>query len=394
MDDTEGDGLSFAQTDAVTAAGVIGGAPRKQRSRSKEEQQMRFTTTSIAVGFAIALTGSTAFAQQEINLTIAAGQPLRAMRPLNMVNTFYVPEVTKRAKAAGIDIKWKEAYAGSLLKPTFVFKGVQDGIADIGFSPPIFHPDMLPLEQVTFVTPFVTTDVVLPGKTMDKLHASIPEMAGQYDKFGLIRLAGSSFDTYDLFTTFDLKKFDDIKGKKIATAGAALQWLRGTGATPVQSNMTLYYNNAKTGVIDGFIIFSSATPGMKYPESAPHVTRTGFGAQYAAALIVNKDRFNKLPPALQKILREVGQEWTNRADKVQLDAGNSGFEMATKFPNGKTYELPRAEQAKWANAMPNIAKEWADRAEKEKLPGNKVLAAYMDALRSAGAKPVRDWDKN
>jgi TRAP-type C4-dicarboxylate transport system substrate-binding protein len=355
---------------------------------------MRFTTTSIAVGFAIALTGSTAFAQQEINLTIAAGQPLRAMRPLNMVNTFYVPEVTKRAKAAGIDIKWKEAYAGSLLKPTFVFKGVQDGIADIGFSPTIFHPDKLPLEQVTFVTPFVTTDVVLTGKTMDKLHASIPEMAGQYDKFGLIRLAGSSFDTYDLFTTFDLKKFDDIKGKKIATAGAALQWLRGTGATPVQSNMTLYYNNAKTGVIDGFIIFSSATPGMKYPESAPHVTRTGFGAQYAAALIVNKDRFNKLPPALQKILREVGQEWTNRADKVQLDAGNSGFEMATKFPNGKTYELPRAEQAKWANAMPNIAKEWADRAEKEKLPGNKVLAAYMDALRSAGAKPVRDWDKN
>jgi TRAP-type C4-dicarboxylate transport system substrate-binding protein len=217
-------------------------------------------------------------------------------------------------------------------------------------------------------------------------------MGAQYDKYGLIRLAGSSFDTYDLFTTFDLKKFEDIKGKKIATAGAALQWMRDTGATPVQSNMTLYYNNAKTGVIDGFIIFSSATPGMKYPEAAPHVTRTGFGAQYAAALIVNKATFNKLPPALQKILREVGQEWTAQADKVQLEAGNSGFEMAKKF-KGHTYELPREEQVKWANAMPNIAKEWADRATKEGLPGDKVLAAYMDAMRAAGAKPVRDWDK-
>jgi TRAP-type C4-dicarboxylate transport system substrate-binding protein len=354
---------------------------------------MKFTTTSIAAGFAIALIGSTAFAQ-EVNLTIAAGQPLRAMRPLNMLNTFYVPEVTKRAKAAGITINWKEAYAGSLLKPTFVLKGVQDGIADIGFEPTIFHPDKLPLEQISFVTPFVTNDVVLVGKTIDKLHAEIPAMGAQFDKYGVIRLAGSSYDTYDLFTTFDFKKFEDIKGKKIATAGAALQWLRGTGATPVQSNMTLYYNNAKTGVIDGFIIFSSATPGMKYPESAPHVTRTGFGAQYAAALIVNKATYARLPPALQKILKDVGQEWTARADQVQLDAGNEGLAMATKFPNGKTYELPRAEQEKWAKALPNIAKEWADRAEKEKLPGNKVLATYMDAMRAAGAKPVRNWDKN
>jgi TRAP-type transport system periplasmic protein len=353
---------------------------------------MRPSRTSIAAGLAIAMIGSAALAE-DVSLTIAAGQPLRAMRPLNMLHTFYVPEVTKRAKAAGINIKWKEAYAGSLLKPTFVFKGVQDGIADIGFSPTIFHPDKLPLEQITFHTPFTTNDVQLIGKTMDKLHATIPEMGKQYDKYGLIRLAGSSFDTYDLFTTFDLKKFEDIKGKKIATAGAALQWMRDTGATPVQSNMTLYYNNAKTGVIDGFIIFSSATPGMKYPEAAPHVTRTGFGAQYAAALIVNKATFNKLPPALQKILREVGQEWTAQADKVQFDAGNSGFAMATKF-KGKTYELPRAEQEKWAKAMPNIAKEWADRATKEGLPGDKVLAAYMDAMRAAGAKPVRDWDKN
>ena len=61
---------------------------------------------------------------------------------------------------------------------------------------------------------------------------------------------------------------------------------------------------------------------------------------------------------------------------------------------GHTYELPRAEQEKWAKALPNIAEEWADRADKAGLPGHKVLSAYMDTLRAAGAKPVRDWDKN
>jgi TRAP-type C4-dicarboxylate transport system substrate-binding protein len=333
---------------------------------------------------------------QQINLTVAAGQPLRAMRPLQMVSDFYIPEVERRIKAANLNIKinWKEAYAGSLLKPTFVLKGVQDGIADIGFEPTIFHPDKLPLEQISFITPFVTSDVVLVGKAIDKLHATFPEYRAQYDKFDVIRLAGSSFDSYELFSTFPVQKFDDVKGKKIATAGAALQWLRGTGATPVQSNMTLYYNNSKTGVIDGFIIFPSSIPGMKFPEAAPHVTKVGFGAQYAAALIVNKNVYAKLPPELQKILREAGEAWTLAADKVQLDLGNQAFDSVPQaFTGAKNFTLTRTEQEKWANAMPNIAKEWAERTDRDGLPGSKALAFYMEELRKAGAKPVRDWDQ-
>lgn len=358
---------------------------------------MRRLAMTVACAVGCALIASGALAQQQISLTVAAGQPLRAMKPLNLIHTYFIPEVNKRIKAAGLDkkfkINWKEAYAGSLLKPTRVFQGVSDGIADIGFSPTIFHPDKLPLEQITFVTPFATSDVVLVGKTMDKMHATYPEFGAQYDKYGLIRLAGSSYDSYELFATTPIKTFADVKGKKIATAGAALQWLRGTGATPVQSNMTLYYNEAKTGVIDGFIIFPSAIPGMKYPEAAPYVTKVGFGAQYAAALIVNKGVFNKLPPELQKILREVGKDWTAAADKVQLDAGNAGYASVSKFPKGEKIVWSDAERKKWADAMPNIAKEWADRLEKQGVPGEKLLAAYMSALREAGAKPIRNWDK-
>lgn len=357
---------------------------------------MRLVAATIACAIGAVLTAPVAVAQQQqFNITVAAGQPLRAMRPLLMVSEFFIPEVEKRIKAANLPYKinWKEAYAGSLLKPTQVLKGVQDGIADIGFEPTIFHPDRLPLEQISFMTPFVTSDVVMVGKAIDRMHDTIPEFKAQYDKFGVIRLAGSSFDSYELFSTFPVQKFDDIKGKKISTAGAALQWMRGTPATPVSSNMTLYYNNAKTGVIDGFIIFPSAIPGMKYPEAAPFVTKVGFGAQYAAALIINKSFHDKLPAPLQKILKEAGQAWTAGADKMQNELGDAGFASVPKFPNGKTFVLPRDEQVKWANAMPNIAKEWADRADKDGLPGNKVLAAYMAELRKQGAKPVRDWDK-
>jgi TRAP-type transport system periplasmic protein len=338
-----------------------------------------------------------ASAQQEINLTVAAGQPTRAMIPLAMVEDYFIPEVTKRMAAAGLDkkykINWRTAWAGSLLKPTMVLEGTRDGITDLGYEPTIFHPDKLPLEQISFVTPFATSSPELVGKAISKLHAEIPEFKQQYDKFNVVRLGGAAFDSYELFTTAPVKTFDDVKGKRIATAGAALQWLRGTPATPVQSNMTLYYNSAKTGVIDGFIIFPSAIPGLKYPEAAPHLTKVGFGAQYATALIINKAVYDKLPAEVQKIMHEAADAWGAEADRRQLEAGDKGIASVPGFPGGQVHELSRAEQEKWAKAMPNIAKEWAERLDKEGLPGTKALSMFMDELRKGGAKPVRDWDK-
>lgn len=356
-------------------------------------QTIRLAYVAAAIGAAT----MPAAAQQQITLTVAAGQPLRAMNPLNLVSEFFIPEVNKRVEAAGLDIKieWKEAYAGSLLKPTFVLQGVSDGIADIGFEPTIFHPDKLPLEQVSFMTPFTTTDIALVGKTIDKLHATIPEFTAQYDKFGVIWLAGATFDSYELFTTAPVQQFENINGMKIATAGAALQWIRGTGATPVESNMTLYYNDAKTGVTDGFIIFPSAIPGMKYPEAAPYVTKVGFGAQYAAALIINKSVYEGLPPELQTILLETAQAWTATAAAAQQDIYTKAYTSVPQtFAGAVTFELPREEQAKWASAMPNIAKEWAERIDAAGLPGTAVLSAYMEEMRSAGADPVRNWDQD
>jgi TRAP-type C4-dicarboxylate transport system substrate-binding protein len=301
-------------------------------------------------------------------------------------------------KAAGLDTKykivWKEAYAGSLLKPTFVLKGVQDGIADIGFEPTVFHPDKLPLEQISFVTPFTTDNVQLVGKTMNKMHEMFPEYAAMYGKFDVVWLAGSSYDSYELFSTFPVKSMDDVKGKKISTGGGALQWLVGTGATPVQGNMTLYYNNSKTGVIDGFIVFPSSVVGMKYPEAAPYLTQVGFGAQYAAALIINKGVYNKLPPEVRKVLHEAAQAWGANADQAMQNAGDEGVKATKAYSNAHVYKLTREEQGKWANAIPNTAKAWADGLEKQGLPGHKILAAYMEEMRKAGAKPVRDWDKN
>jgi TRAP-type C4-dicarboxylate transport system substrate-binding protein len=351
-------------------------------------------TKTFGAALLLAAISTSAFAQQRITLTVAAGQPPAALPSLALVNSFFIPEVNKRIKDAKIDftIDWKEAYAGSLLKPYQMLDGVKDGIADIGFMPTIFFPDKLPLENITLAAPFLTTDIVLLSRVMNKLHGTVPAFTEQYDKFNLLRLGGTGADSFELLTTFPVKSVDDVKGRKIGTAGAALAWLRGTGATPVQSNMMEYYNSTKNGVFEGFIVFPSSFPAMKYPEAAPYIAKVGFGAQYSVVLTMNKDSFKKLPAPVQKIVQEAGREWGAKSDQAYMTAGEKGYASLPSF-KATLYEFPEAERKKWANAMPNIAKEWAATMEKQGIPGNQALAALMDEARKAGIKPVRDWDR-
>jgi TRAP-type C4-dicarboxylate transport system substrate-binding protein len=355
---------------------------------------MQRSFVALAAVAAALVSVSSASAQQKFNLTVAAGQPPAALPSLALVNTLFIPEVNKRIKAANLNVEivWKEAYAGSLLKPYQMLDGIKDGLADIGFIPTIFFPDKLPLETISFFVPFLTSDPAIMTRIVNTLHERLPEYPAQYDKFSQVRLAGSGVDSYELLTTFPVRKVEDLKGRKISTAGAALAWLRGTGATPVQANMMEYYNSIKTGVYEGTIIFPSSFPAMKYPEVAPYVTKVGFGAQYTVVLNINKDVYGKLPEPVRKIMRDVAAIWSVESDKAYQTAGDSGYKALPGF-KAQLYELPRDEQAKWAKLLPNLAKEWAQNMEKQKLPGNKALAMFMDEARKAGVKPVRDWDK-
>jgi TRAP-type transport system periplasmic protein len=369
---------------------AAGDAMRRQHAREESKMRSGFLLTCAAA----VMMAASASAQDKINLTIAAGQAPRAIKAIPLINSAFIAEVNKQIKDQGlkVEIEWKEAYAGSLLKPTRVLEGVRDGIAEMGFEPTIFHPDKLPLENITFAVPFVTSDVQMVCRVMNKLHASFPEYTEQYTKFGSVWLGGNCYDSYELISTFPVKKVEDLKGRKLATAGAALSWIRGTGAVPVQSNMMEYYNSTKTGVVEGFIIFPSAHPGMKYPEVAPYTVKVGFGAQYAAALIIKKSIFEKFSPPLQKIFREAAAKWGVESDKANEAAGEAGLKMVATL-KGQVLEFPREEQTKWARMMPNIAKEWAEKLDKQGLPGTKVLVAYMDEMRRLGAKPARNWDK-
>lgn len=352
-------------------------------------------TTRTLAAFALAVTPLFAAAQQTVNLTIGASHP-ETLPWIAAMKNFFVPEVNKRLEAAGgkVKINWREAYGGILYKPNATLTSVSEGIADVGWVFSNLEGARQPLSQVSTFTPGVTADYRLMSAVHNELIDTNPALRGEWEKHNLVYLGAMAVESLHLFTTFPVKSIDDIKGKKISAGGTIGAWVAAMGATPVDGALPSFYNDIKTGISQGAMTIPTGVLGVKLFEVTNNVTLVDMGTFFAGALAMNRDSFNKLPPDAQKIIREVGREYSLKVSE-NVDRGVAFAFKTFKDQGAKmtVTEFPAAEREQMFRSMRNIATEWAKTNDAKGLPASKVLAEYMDLMRKRGAKPVRDWDK-
>ena len=342
---------------------------------------------------AAALAASTADVRAEtIDATIVAGHP-PVFRWVKHTSQTFIPAVNKALEGTGHEIKWDEQYGGSLAKVGDELEATEEGLAQVGLVSSVFDPAKLSLQNVSYYTPFVSSDAALVASTVDDLHASNAKMSATWEENGLEYLGGpTAIDDYLLMTTFPVNSIADLKGKKIGAPGPAVNWLSGTGAVGVSGNLTTYYNEIKTGVYDGVIVFATAAlPGKLY-EVAPYVTKIGFGAQYSGALAANKGWYDEQPEEVQKALK-AGADAFKAAYLTDLDAAQQAAFKAMAEQGATVSEVDDAFRQEWVAGMDNVAMKWATQVDGEGKAGTEILKAYMDAIRAAGGKPARNWDQ-
>ncbi|MEE4354389.1 MAG: C4-dicarboxylate TRAP transporter substrate-binding protein [Desulfatiglans sp.] len=326
-------------------------------------------------------------------MTSAAGHPPIFLW-VTLTRDFFIPEVDKRLAAAGgkDKIVWNQAYGGTIAKLGGVLEAVEEGIVDLGFVGTIFEAPKMPLHNVSYMTPFGTSDIFKIVDTIAELQATIPAMAKEWTQYNQIYLGGVGLDTYGILTNFPIKTVNDINGHKIAAPGPSANWIKGTGAVAVAANLNTYYNGIKTGVFEGTLTFMTAGAAIKVHEVAPYICMVNFGAQFAGGLTVNKDLFESFPPYMQKIFREVGAEYAKRLAQAQADKA-AGAMKAMEKAGAKILYLSDKERKQWAEKLPEVPNNWAASMEAKGLPGKTVLKGFLQGLRKRGVVLVRDWDQ-
>ena len=348
-----------------------------------------FVTGTLLLSAAALPVGASA---DTINATIAAGHP-PVFRWVKMLDEVFIPEVSKALEGSEHTVNITGQYGGAIAGVGEELEAVEAGLAELGICQSLFDPAKLAIQNVTYYTPFVSDDIRAVSDLMHRLQLEDTRMQKSWKDNGVTYLgAPVVIDDYLLMSNFPVNSLADLAGKKIGAPGPALNWLSGTGAVGVSGNLTTYYNELKTGVFDGVIVFASAALPGKLFEVAPHITRAGLGAQYAGSVCANTDWWEGLPSPVQDAIKSALDktgDWY--LDNLESAVAGAFEAMAAKGATIK--DAPAEMRTAWADGMDNAAQNWAAELDSKNIPGTEILNLYMEEMRAQGATPLRDWDK-
>jgi TRAP-type C4-dicarboxylate transport system substrate-binding protein len=343
-----------------------------------------------ALGFAAGVLSTAAARAEDIKLRIASGHPA-VNTYVNLMQSFFVPEVTKRVAArTKHKVEFIEGYGGAMVKVADTLEGVQSGIVDIGGYCFCFEASNLPLHAFQVMLPFGTMSPVASVKLARSVYDKVPYMSKVFeDKYNQKLLALIADNGYNLGTNFDWNSVSDIKGRKLAGAGLNLKWLEYAGAVPVQSSLPEAYTSMQTGVYNGWIMFPSGWVNFKLFEVGKFYTEIGFGAITWHGLTINRGRFNRLPKDVQDILVEVAREYEARTGTVNEE--NYPKQLEQLKANGTTVKKVSDQvRIDWANSLKDWPQQKAAELDKAGLPGTQVLKLTLEEAEKLGHKwPVR-----
>jgi TRAP-type C4-dicarboxylate transport system substrate-binding protein len=344
----------------------------------------------IAGASALPLFATRAQAQSALNITIASSHPVANFWVAMMKNVFQ-PEVDRFLRDNGNThrINWREAYGGTLYRFQDTMEAVRDNITDIGFVGTLWEGSAMPLQNVTYFTPFATGDHGVVANAFERLNETVPALRQNWEGLNMIPFTSYITDSYHLWTTFPIRSVDDLRNRKIAAPGTSANWLQGTGATPVDGALTTYYTDTQTGVIEGAMSFFVGILPTRLYEIAKYITKVDIGAMYVGGIAANLQRYNRWPEVVRRAMVAAGKVTTQKhIEDVSQRIASAEREMVAKGAIVST--LPAAERQRWINGLPNIAKTWV---ESSGPAAPEVLRAYFAAIRAAGHTPGRAWDQ-
>ncbi len=269
---------------------------------------------------------------------------------------------------------------GALGGPTEQWEMVRTGVIDISVSLQAYYAGIFPLTSVMELPLLGITSAQQGSRVLMELYQKFPEFKNEYKDVKVLSLA-----TYDPNQMQMVKKLvkvkEDLNGMKIRGTGEVqANIIRLLGGSPVTMPAPEIYTSLERGVLDGTFFSITGQFTFKFSEVIKYITEANlFVGPFF--LVMNKDKWNSLPPDLQAIIDNltgmkmsvdgVGKFWDSQSQR--------GWDLAKQ--KGVTfYKLPPEELARWRDSVNPIYNDWISKMEAKNLPGR---AVYEEALKLA-----------
>jgi TRAP-type C4-dicarboxylate transport system substrate-binding protein len=267
-------------------------------------------------------------------------------------------------------------YAGGTLTPAQqCYEGVVNGISDIGMSCFAYTLGRFPLLEgldLPLGYPNGTVATRIATELVEKYKPA--EVANTHVLY--IHAHGPGL----LASKKPVKTLEELKGMKVRATGLSQKVVEALGGTPVAMPQPDTYEALSKNVVDATLCPIETLKGWKQGEVISCVTdATAVGYTTAMFVVMNKSRWEKLPPDIQKVFTEVSREWVARHGQAWDQADAEGREFVKSLQR-EMITLAPEEQQKWKDAVQPVLNAYVATAQEKGLPGREFLKDAQDLI--------------
>ncbi|MEW6671368.1 MAG: TRAP transporter substrate-binding protein [Thermodesulfobacteriota bacterium] len=323
----------------------------------------------VIVGFGFSFFTTSAFAQIKLNYSNFFPAPHKN----SVLATEWAQEIEKRTNGA---VKITLFHGGTLTPAAACYDGVVKGISDIGFSVLSYTLGRFPLTEVIDL-PMGYKSGTAATKLINAYYKKFKPKELDDVKVMYLHAHGPGI----LHTNKKpVKTLEDLKGVKIRSTGTVAKIVGSLGGAPVAMPMPETYDALSKGIAEGVMCPIEALEGWKLGEVLKYTTQN-YGSAYTIGffVVMNKDKWNSLPPNVQKVIDKVNEEWIDRQAKVWDEIDVSGMEFTKKRGN-EIISLSKEENEKWVKAVQPMFDDYVKRMKEKGLPGEEALKFCREEL--------------
>jgi TRAP-type C4-dicarboxylate transport system substrate-binding protein len=265
---------------------------------------------------------------------------------------------------------------GTLTPADKCYDGVVKGISDIGMSVLGYTRGKFPLTEVIDLPLGYKSGVAATGLVNQYYQHFQPK---EFEEVKILYLHAHGPGILHMKKA--VHKLEDLKGMRIRSTGLSAKVVSALGGTPVAMPMGETYDALKRGMVEGSMAPQESLQGWKWGEVVKFTTES-FGSAYSTAFFVamNKEKWNALPPEIQKIIEEVNKEWIEKTGKLWDEIDKAGREFTLKLGN-KIISLSPQENQRWAKAASPILDDYVSSMKAKNLPGEEALKFCLEKLK-------------
>lgn len=265
---------------------------------------------------------------------------------------------------------------GSLTPAPQIYDGVVNGISDFGLSVFAYSPGRFPV-MAAVDNPFGYPNAIVATKVINALNEKFkPKELSDVHVCYLFAHGPGVLHT----ASKPVRKLEDVQGLKIRSTGTSQLIVRALGAAPVAMSQGETYDALKKNIVDGTLVPIEALEGFKQAEVLKYTTLT-YSIAYSQGFFVtmNLDKWNSLPPDLQKIITDVSKKYEEITAKAWDESDESGKKFALKLGH-EFIKLSPEESARFKDAVKPVFDEYVKGANAKGVDGEAVLKAAREMV--------------